>query len=499
MRKLPAAACVLAAIAISQIVTGANPPGDQPDYVVCTPGDSCELKGSLSAVQPTVLLPEPQAVAVLPPENRLEQVAAAKPPVVLPETPAESATTPRPAPVDLAPLTPEPLAEPEPPPTTAAEPQPWVGRWRPITVSFAYSNSHPLSTIEASALEPTAPAVPWTDAMDASASMMPLDAQAGVTRGNTSRLGLCSAIVSAARGNDLPVPFFANLIWQESNFRLGEISNAGALGVAQFIPETAHEHGLINPFEPIHAIFASAKLLRRLTEQYRNLGFAAAAYNAGPGRVNDWLTRHRALPGETRAYVHIITGHTAARWASTEFKHDFERTVLPAKAPCPEVAEEVAARMQQAHVAKLMKELAAATAPPPKPVAPPADAMAMADDKAAKPHGMKDQSKPQSAPSVLEVALARAAAGATTSSEPAVASARAVAAKSKAKSKSKVQPKPQPPAATVLAKVQPRSQIKSQTNSPAKPQAKSQATAQAKSAPPPRREKRRVASALAAR
>ena len=259
--------------------------------------------------------------------------------------------------------------------------------------------------------------------------MMPLDAQAGVTRQNTSRLGLCSAIVSAARGNDLPVPFFANLIWQESNFRLGEISNAGALGVAQLFRDRARAR----PDQSVRAdprdlcFGETAAPADRAVPQSR---FAAAAYNAGPGRVNDWLVRHRALPGETRAYVHIITGHTAARWASTEFKHDFERTVMPAKAPCPEVAEEVAVRTQQARVAKLMKELAVAAAPPPKPVVapqkpvvPPVDAMAKADDKAAKPHGMKDQSKPQTEPTVLELALARAAAGATTGSGPAVASA----------------------------------------------------------------------------
>jgi soluble lytic murein transglycosylase-like protein len=54
------------------------------------------------------------------------------------------------------------------------------------------------------------------------------------------------------------------------------------MGVAQFMPQTANAHGLINPFEPIHALHAAGKLLRRLQAQFGNLGLAAAAYNAGP-------------------------------------------------------------------------------------------------------------------------------------------------------------------------------------------------------------------------
>src|SRR5262249_42938446 len=126
--------------------------------------------------------------------------------------------------------------------------------------------------------------------------------------------------------------------------------------------------------EPVHAIHTSAKFLRRLYEQYRNLGFAAAAYNAGPGRVNDWLTKRRRLPGETRAYVNIITGHRADRWASAAFRNDPESRLMPAKAPCPEVAEEVEPPAKMVSTARLMQELAAAPQPP----APPAPVVAMA-------------------------------------------------------------------------------------------------------------------------
>ena len=138
--------------------------------------------------------------------------------------------------------------------------------------------------------------------------------------GRLSRGGLCSAIAAVAQANDLPVTFFANLIWQESSFRSRTISPAGALGIAQFIPETAVEYGLMNPFEPLHALFAAGKLLRKLNDRFGNLGLAAAAYNAGPQRVNAWMAERRTLPSETHAYVIRITGRPADQWLSSEIR-----------------------------------------------------------------------------------------------------------------------------------------------------------------------------------
>jgi soluble lytic murein transglycosylase-like protein len=71
-----------------------------------------------------------------------------------------------------------------------------------------------------------------------------------------------------------------------------------------------------DPFDPIEALRHSAVYLRELRDRFGNLGLAAAAYNAGPGRVSAWLTSHRSLPGETRNYVAMVTGWTADEWAS---------------------------------------------------------------------------------------------------------------------------------------------------------------------------------------
>ena len=125
---------------------------------------------------------------------------------------------------------------------------------------------------------------------------------------------LCNALLSSAQDNDLPVPFFANLIWQESGLQKDIVSSKGAMGIAQFMPQTAAESGLGDPFDPLQAISASARLLRELRSQFGNLGFAAAAYNAGPRRVSDWLERHRRLPRETLNYVVNITGRSVEEW-----------------------------------------------------------------------------------------------------------------------------------------------------------------------------------------
>jgi hypothetical protein len=126
----------------------------------------------------------------------------------------------------------------------------------------------------------------------------------------------CQALATAAAANDLPVHFFTRLIWQESRFNPNSVSHAGAQGIAQFMPETARLNGLEDPFNPHHAIVKSAQLLRDLNRQFGNLGLAAAAYNAGPGRVRDWLAAHRVLPDETQVYVRVITGRTVEEWTN---------------------------------------------------------------------------------------------------------------------------------------------------------------------------------------
>jgi len=151
-----------------------------------------------------------------------------------------------------------------------------------------------------------------------------------------TREEICDTLTAAALNNDLPAQFFIRLLYQESSFRPAAISSAGALGIAQFMPETAADRGLDNPFDPVQAIPASARLLRDLYRKFGNLGLAAAAYNAGPRRIEDWLARKSPLPQETQDYVNLITGAPAETW--TVAQSGSPALKLPRGAPCQEAA-----------------------------------------------------------------------------------------------------------------------------------------------------------------
>jgi len=146
----------------------------------------------------------------------------------------------------------------------------------------------------------------------------------------------CAPLARAAAIRGIPLAFFTRLIRQESNFDTKAISRAGAQGIAQFMPATAHWRGLSNPFEPTQALLESARWLHELHEEFGNLGLAAAAYNAGPRRVKDWMAGRGKLPNETRAYVRIITGRTADDWRTTPSETGGS---LGAASGCGEVAK----------------------------------------------------------------------------------------------------------------------------------------------------------------
>src|SRR5450631_3220849 len=140
-------------------------------------------------------------------------------------------------------------------------------------------------------------------------------------RETDTREAMCLMIESAATAQDLPLEFFARVIWQESRFQsdaVGPVTRSGqrAQGIAQFMPGTASERRLLDPFDPVQALPKSAEFLSELRGQFGNLGLAAAAYNAGPRRVQEWLAGTGAMPAETRNYVVAITGTSVDDWAA---------------------------------------------------------------------------------------------------------------------------------------------------------------------------------------
>src|SRR4051812_7640489 len=161
-------------------------------------------------------------------------------------------------------------------------------------------------------------------------------------------LAICIALGREAMANDLPVEFFTRLIWQESRFNSHARSHVGAEGIAQFMPGTARWRGLVDAYDPFQALRESAKWLAELQKQFGNRGLAAAAYNAGPGRIQRWLAGHTFIPLETRHYVRIVTGHPAEEWS----QHDIIESGRPLPViPCNAIAKLIARASNRARVA----------------------------------------------------------------------------------------------------------------------------------------------------
>src|SRR6478672_11756384 len=151
-------------------------------------------------------------------------------------------------------------------------------------------------------------------------SATPAPKPAEPVRESEAREAMCLMVESAARAAGLPLEFFARVIWQESRFQtdaVGPVTRSGqrAQGIAQFMPGTASERRLLDPFDPVQALPKSAEFLGELRDQFGNLGLAAAAYNAGPRRVQEWLAGTGYMPQETRNYVVAITGSTVEEWS----------------------------------------------------------------------------------------------------------------------------------------------------------------------------------------
>lgn len=111
---------------------------------------------------------------------------------------------------------------------------------------------------------------------------------------------------AAAIRHQIPVHMFEKLVSVESNWNPNALSHAGAIGLAQLMPETARVLG-VNPRDPRQNLEGGA---RYLSEQYRRFGnwrHALAAYNAGPGAVE----KYGGVPPykETQGYVRKILGN----------------------------------------------------------------------------------------------------------------------------------------------------------------------------------------------
>ena len=122
-------------------------------------------------------------------------------------------------------------------------------------------------------------------------------------------------VVEASQRFDVPQSWIRNVMHTESGGQLyinGQLvtSPVGAMGLMQLMPETYQElegeYGLgDDPYSPHDNIMAGAAYLREMYDLFGSPGFLAA-YNAGPQRLNEYLTDGRPLPDETTHYVAMI-------------------------------------------------------------------------------------------------------------------------------------------------------------------------------------------------
>ncbi|WP_409530463.1 lytic transglycosylase domain-containing protein [Sphingobium yanoikuyae] len=115
-------------------------------------------------------------------------------------------------------------------------------------------------------------------------------------------------ITEASQRFGVPEHWIRAVLRAESAGDVRAISSAGAMGLMQVMPETwaglRVRHGLgRDPYDPGDNIMAGAAYLRAMWDRYGNVAAMLAAYNAGPGRYDEYRATGRALPAETRAYV----------------------------------------------------------------------------------------------------------------------------------------------------------------------------------------------------
>lgn len=97
---------------------------------------------------------------------------------------------------------------------------------------------------------------------------------------------LDAIFTKAAEAYQIPEQLLRAIAYHESRYKPEVVSSAGAMGIMQLMPATAHDMGVADPFDPEQNVMGGAKLLGQLFDKYDgDLKLTLAAYGAGSGSV----------------------------------------------------------------------------------------------------------------------------------------------------------------------------------------------------------------------
>lgn len=121
---------------------------------------------------------------------------------------------------------------------------------------------------------------------------------------------LVQRVADDSRRFGVPADWIRAVMRAESRGEWRATSPKGAMGLMQIMPSTwtllrSRFNLGADPYDPRDNILAGAGFLRELRDRYGSPGFLAA-YNAGPGRYEEYLKAGRPLPAETWAYIETI-------------------------------------------------------------------------------------------------------------------------------------------------------------------------------------------------
>lgn len=132
-----------------------------------------------------------------------------------------------------------------------------------------------------------------------------------------------SALQAAAALHNVPYSLLQSVAWHESRYTPGAESNVGALGLMQIMPGTAKSLG-IDPLDLMQAAEGSARMLKRLYQKYSgSWAHALAAYNWGPGNVDDAMSP-ASWPSSVKTYVKRVLGDADLATPFGRFRALFE-------------------------------------------------------------------------------------------------------------------------------------------------------------------------------